>query len=207
MAGGVMVSNGLAWSPDGGTLYYFDSRGGELPPLRRRSRHWDDRAAPDLRVDAARVGRPDGGAMDEEGCYWGCGIGAGRINWFSPAGELYRGSPAAGDASHECRFGGADRRTLYVTSLREGLTDADLATNAAGGGLFRIEVAVTGMGAALYKRVRLMAKKVALSGAGGIVGGILRKELQQRGVDLRSAGGHKPLEPIVAARMSCMATS
>ena len=42
-----------------------------------------------------------------------------------------------------------------------------------------------------------MAKKVALTGAGGIVGGILRKELQQRDVNLRSAGGRKPLEPIV----------
>ena len=40
-------------------------------------------------------------------------------------------------------------------------------------------------------------QEVALSGAGGIVGGILREELQQRGVDLRSAGGHEPLEPIV----------
>lgn len=39
--------------------------------------------------------------------------------------------------------------------------------------------------------------KVALSGAGGVVGSILRKELRQRGVDLRSAGGRKPLAPIV----------
>lgn len=40
-------------------------------------------------------------------------------------------------------------------------------------------------------------KKVALSGAGGIVGGILRKALQQRGVNLRSAGW-QPLEPLHA---------
>ncbi|MDB5732988.1 MAG: UDP-glucose 4-epimerase [Variovorax sp.] len=38
--------------------------------------------------------------------------------------------------------------------------------------------------------------KVALSGAGGNVGRILRVELQKRGVDLRSAGGSKPLEPL-----------
>ncbi|HEV7912952.1 MAG TPA: NAD(P)-dependent oxidoreductase [Albitalea sp.] len=38
--------------------------------------------------------------------------------------------------------------------------------------------------------------KVALSGASGIVGGILRVELQKRGVDLRSAGGSKPLLPL-----------
>lgn len=41
-----------------------------------------------------------------------------------------------------------------------------------------------------------MKKKVALSGAGGIVGSLLRKGLRERGVDLRAAGGHRPLEPL-----------
>jgi uronate dehydrogenase len=44
----------------------------------------------------------------------------------------------------------------------------------------------------------MTSKKVALSGAGGNVGRILRVELQKRGVDLRSAGGSKPLEPLHA---------
>ncbi|WP_088286866.1 NAD(P)-dependent oxidoreductase [Ideonella sp. A 288] len=38
--------------------------------------------------------------------------------------------------------------------------------------------------------------KVALSGAGGIVGSILRKGLRERGVDLRAAGGSRPLVPL-----------
>ena len=38
--------------------------------------------------------------------------------------------------------------------------------------------------------------KVALSGAGGIVGTILRKGLRERGVDLRAAGGSRPLAPM-----------
>ena len=38
--------------------------------------------------------------------------------------------------------------------------------------------------------------KVALSGAGGQVGGWLRPKLLERGVNLRSAGGRTPLEPI-----------
>ena len=41
-----------------------------------------------------------------------------------------------------------------------------------------------------------MTIKVALSGASGNVGRILRAELQKRGVDLRSAGGSKPLAPL-----------
>ena len=38
--------------------------------------------------------------------------------------------------------------------------------------------------------------KVALSGAGGIVGGILRKGLREQGFDLRAAGGSRPLTPM-----------
>src|SRR5437867_5209734 len=38
--------------------------------------------------------------------------------------------------------------------------------------------------------------KVALSGASGNMGRILRTELQKRGVDLRSAGGRNPLVPL-----------
>src|SRR5206468_170433 len=38
--------------------------------------------------------------------------------------------------------------------------------------------------------------KVALSGASGNMGRILRTELQKRGVDLRSAGGRSPLQPL-----------
>ena len=45
-----------------------------------------------------------------------------------------------------------------------------------------------------------MSIKVALSGASGNVGRILRVELQKRGVDLRSAGGTKPLEPLRPGR-------
>jgi uronate dehydrogenase len=41
-----------------------------------------------------------------------------------------------------------------------------------------------------------MTRKVALSGAGGNMGRILRVELPKRGVDLRSAGGRTPLEPL-----------
>jgi uronate dehydrogenase len=41
-----------------------------------------------------------------------------------------------------------------------------------------------------------MTRKVALSGAGGNVGRILRRELPKRGIDLRSAGGRNPLEPL-----------
>jgi uronate dehydrogenase len=45
--------------------------------------------------------------------------------------------------------------------------------------------------------------KVALSGAGGNIGRVLRPQLLERGVDLRSAGGSSPLEPLVEGEDVC----
>jgi len=41
--------------------------------------------------------------------------------------------------------------------------------------------------------------KVALSGASGAIGTVLRPRLVERGIDLRSAGGTKPLQALSAA--------
>lgn len=46
--------------------------------------------------------------------------------------------------------------------------------------------------------------KIALSGAGGIIGTILRVELAKRGFDLRAAGRSRPLEPLVEGEDTMM---
>ena len=151
MAGEVKVSNGLAWSPDGRTMYHSDSRGGAI----FRYAYDPESGAIGKREVFVQMqpgwGRPDGGATDEEGCYWGCGVSGGRINRFSPAGELiaYVELPIT-HPTMPC-FGGADGRTLYVTSLRENLTDAELAKTPQAGGVFMLEPHVAGAPAALYK--------------------------------------------------------
>ena len=96
-------------------------------------------------------GRPDGGATDEEGCYWNCGVSAGRLNRFSRGGELieYVELPVT-HPTMPC-FGGHDGRTLYVTSLRENLSAAELARTPQAGGVFMLEPGVAGAPAALYK--------------------------------------------------------
>ena len=64
------------------------------------------------------LGRPDGGATDEEGCYWSAGVSAARLNRFSPEGQFLDSFPLpVASPSMPC-FGGADLGTLFVTSLR-----------------------------------------------------------------------------------------
>ena len=48
-------------------------------------------------------------------------------------------------------FGGEDGRTMYVTSLREGLSEAELAQMPLSGGVFMFKPGVAGAPAALYK--------------------------------------------------------
>lgn len=111
------ISNGLAWSADGRTMFHSDSRGIWI----RRYRY--DMASgniSDMRVIAEPTleqGRPDGAATDVEGCYWSAGVSAGCLNRWSSDGELIeRIALPLPNPTMPC-FAGADMKTLYVTSL------------------------------------------------------------------------------------------
>jgi sugar lactone lactonase YvrE len=151
VAGDLKVSNGLAWSPDGRTMYHSDSRGAAIY---RYDYDLETGAIGERQLFVAMQaewGRPDGAAVDAEGCYWSCGVSAGRLNRFSPSGELiqYVDLPVT-HPTMPC-YGGPDLRTLYITSLREGLSADELARTPLAGGLFKIEPGVAGTPTALYK--------------------------------------------------------
>ncbi len=117
LAEGFTVSNGLAWSPDGRTLYHSDSRASVIWA-------WDYDPATGA-IGGRRVfarptqeqGRPDGAAVDAEGAYWSAGVSAGRLNRFLPDGTLDRCLPLPVRAPTMPCFGGPGLRTLFVTSL------------------------------------------------------------------------------------------
>jgi sugar lactone lactonase YvrE len=150
MATGFTVSNGLAWSPDGGVIYHSDSRAGTL----WRYRHELGTGALGPReifvVMPPQWGRPDGGAVDAEGCYWSCGVSAGRINRFSPAGELLAWIELPVTHPTMPCFGGPDLKTLYVTSLREGLTPRQLEATPLAGAVLEMRLDVAGTPVGLY---------------------------------------------------------
>jgi sugar lactone lactonase YvrE len=66
----------------------------------------------------AHAGRPDGAAVDADGCYWTCANDAGRVLRFTPAGVLDREVTLPVRKPSMCAFGGAGLDTLYVTSIR-----------------------------------------------------------------------------------------
>ena len=142
---GLLVPNGLAFSPDGKTMYLSDSH-----PRSQQVWAFDydtDSGRPSNRrlfVDMRPLpGRPDGAAVDEDGCYWICGNDAGLVHRFTPAGVLDRSLEVPVRKPAMCAFGGAGFDTLFVTSIRpEGiaLTDQPLA-----GGLFALRPGVRGL--------------------------------------------------------------
>jgi sugar lactone lactonase YvrE len=136
---GLVVSNGLAWGPDGRTLWHSDSRASVI---------WTWRYDPATgaisdRREVARpteaIGRPDGAATDAEGGYWSAGVSAGRLNRWLPDGTLDRvvELPVRGPTM-PC-FGGPGLRTLFVTSLQPAGAGPD------DGRLLALDVGVAGV--------------------------------------------------------------
>ena len=118
--GALMISNGLAFSPDGKTMFHSDSRAGWLD-------RWDIDPATGAITNRKRIakiddatGRPDGGATDAEGNYWSAGISAQRLNRFAPDGHVLETYPVPVGAPTMPCFAGPDLKTLFVTSLRVG---------------------------------------------------------------------------------------
>jgi sugar lactone lactonase YvrE len=144
---GIAVSNGLAWSPDGRTMYHSDSTAGVIeawdfdPATGSRTGH---RVLATLTSDD---GRPDGAATDAAGNYWSAGPSAGCLNCFSPSGELLRkwAFPVPGPTM-PCFAG----EWFYVTSLREGKSEQVLAEHPTLGGLFRAAAPATGVEVGLF---------------------------------------------------------
>jgi sugar lactone lactonase YvrE len=141
----LIVSNGLAWTADGRTMYHSDSKG----PVIWAYDYDPDSGAVSSRREVARpteeIGRPDGAATDEQGYYWSAGISAGVLNRWSPDGRLDRSIPLPCSNPTAPCFGGPDLRTIFVTSLRHDLRPEVLAAKPLSGGIFAVRVDVRGV--------------------------------------------------------------
>ncbi|MEB0048486.1 MULTISPECIES: SMP-30/gluconolactonase/LRE family protein [unclassified Pseudomonas] len=150
MLSGLITPNGLAFSPDGRTMYLSDSH-----PLVQRIWAFDydiDSGTPSNRrlfVDMNHVlGRPDGAAVDADGCYWICANDAGLIHRFTPDGRLDRSVAVPVKKPSMCAFGGSRLDTLFVTSIRPGDDDDE---QSLAGGVFALNPGVKGLPEPLFK--------------------------------------------------------
>ena len=155
-ADNAIIANGLAWSPDAATVYWADTPSHAV-------RAWDWNADTNV-MSHERVfmqwpakpegwqpgmsgygGRPDGAAVDVQGNYYVAMYEGARLLKLSPAGELLADVAVPAQCPTMPCFGGADLKTLYLTTARHKRPAAELQTWPDSGCVFSMRVEVAGL--------------------------------------------------------------
>ncbi|MER8073020.1 SMP-30/gluconolactonase/LRE family protein [Streptomyces sp. NPDC094034] len=142
---GISVSNGTGFDESRGRMYYVDSWTWRVDVCdyevisgvvsRRR---------PFVQVDRA-FGMPDGLTVDAEGGVWVALFGGGAVHRYDPDGELTEVVSLPVTLPTSVAFGGADLRTLFVTTASHRLTPAERAEQPLAGGVLVLAAGVAGM--------------------------------------------------------------
>jgi len=126
-AGPATTANGLAWSPDGRTLYWADTPAHvvwawDFEPdsntlgQQRTLHQFGDKPTGWQFEQPGYQGRPDGAAVDTAGNYWVAMFEGRRLCQFAADGRLLAEVPTPLQCPTMPCFGGDDLRTLYLTS-------------------------------------------------------------------------------------------
>jgi xylono-1,5-lactonase len=141
---GFVVGNGPAFAPDGRTMYLADTMARRILAYDLVPELGEVRSRRVFATFAADAGFPDGMTVDAAGCLWVAHWGGGRITRYDPEGTVERIVPMPVPNVTSLAFAGPELTTLFVTTAREGMTEADLARCPGAGGLFALETDVQG---------------------------------------------------------------
>lgn len=122
---GVTVSNGLAWSGDGGTFYYIDTRTSRIDAFDYDLGNGNIANGRTIAAIPADDGHPDGMAIDTEGCLWVALFGGGAVHRYTPDGRLDALVNLPVTQVTSCSFGGPHLDRLYMTTSTAGLERPD----------------------------------------------------------------------------------
>lgn len=136
---GVMLTNGIGFSPDGDHMYHSDSASGHIICHDVESDGGEDRLVNRRSLKPAGRFSPDGLAVDEQGVIWVADFSAGAVIGLSPDGDVVSQIDVPAKMVTSLCFGGDDRRDLIVVT-------ADNTDDASRHGtIFRTRVDVPGM--------------------------------------------------------------
>ena len=139
---GISCANGLAFAPDGRTLYFSDS------PTRRCDRYpLNSNGSLGPRETYFQLkdgeGFVDGATVDSEGGYWATLVSVGRLRRYLPDGTVDLEVILPFNNPTKVVFGGADMRRLFITSMSESMGGTNPLP--LDGGLFAFDAGVTGL--------------------------------------------------------------
>ncbi len=152
----VKTSNGLAWSPDGRTMYHSDTDQKVIWAC-----DYDEAtgAIENRRIFATvevenQQGGPDGATVDRDGFYW-CAVFANScLLRFDPDGTLERRVEMPVRYPTMPSFGGPDLGTLYVTSATWPMPESERQKHPQEGGLFALDPPAKGFASAIFDPTR-----------------------------------------------------
>jgi sugar lactone lactonase YvrE len=141
----VRIPNALDFSPDGKWVYFADTSTGCI----ERARFDEDAGITGewsvLVAAGSAPGKPDGLAIDHEGCLWNARFGGACVARFDPDGQLMQTLALPASQPTSCAFGGAELDTLFVTTARQGMTPEQIEREPVAGDLLACEPGVRGL--------------------------------------------------------------
>jgi sugar lactone lactonase YvrE len=141
---GFFCSNGIDWSPDGGQMYFVDSR---ADVIYRYAFNTASGALGDRQIFAntsSLTGIPDGLRVDSAGDVWCAFWDGAHVTRFSPDGTVAEQLPVPVLRPTSVAFGGPDLRTMYITSASIDHTGDQRARWPLSGSVLRHDVEVPG---------------------------------------------------------------
>jgi sugar lactone lactonase YvrE len=141
---GLTLSNGIAWSPDGGTMYQVDT----VPGVVWRRSYDPETGAMGPREDwltDIAGGAPDGLCTDADGNVWLAVHGAGEVRAYTPDGEWFATVTVDAPYTTKPGFVGPDLDRLLITTARDGLTPEQVERYPSSGKLFLADVGARGL--------------------------------------------------------------
>lgn len=145
----VTVSNGVAFSPDRHTLYHADTTAHRITAYDfdlGSGQIGNGRLFKQFSTDKSHNygGRPDGAAVDSEGAYWCAMYEGGRLLRLAPSGEILREIALPVRCPTMIAFGGADLKTLFITTARHNRPEDELQKLPLSGCVLMMQVDVPG---------------------------------------------------------------
>ncbi|MGB0943450.1 MAG: SMP-30/gluconolactonase/LRE family protein [Marinomonas sp.] len=139
------TSNGLAFSPDGKTMYYSDTPNHVVYQFDYDMKTGEASNKRDFIRFPHGNGRPDGAAVDSEGNYWSALYQGQRIVKISPQGNILEEYPVPAIYPTMVAFGGKDMKTLFISTCRGAHSEEELKDYPQAGGIFAMDVTTPGL--------------------------------------------------------------
>lgn len=142
----VTISNGVAWSLDGKTMYYQDT-----PTLKVSAFDFDEEKGEisnrrEVISFSSNMGTPDGNTIDEEGMLWIANWGAACVTRWNPiTGELLQKIEVPAENVTALAFGGEDLDELYITTASLWMSEGGAEKYPEAGKMFVVKPGVKGV--------------------------------------------------------------